>query len=66
MYIQYYIVACSCKYCCHANTIICSLFFHKDVAVSNIKVFCVPMEMQQHFPFVLMWSYRMLHTAITQ
>jgi hypothetical protein len=37
-----------------------------DVAVNDIKVFSVAMEMKQWFPFTLLSSYRVFRTAVKQ
>jgi hypothetical protein len=65
MYVQLYIVARSRNYCCHGNSIIRSLFIVLcvEVAVNNMKVFGVTMEMQQWVPFALLSNYKIFRTA---
>ena len=49
--VQRYISALQRNHCWHRNATIRSLFIvGVDVAVNNIKVFCVAMEMQQRVP----------------
>ena len=66
MYVQSYIVARSRNHCCHANATIRSLFIVVGVyvAVSNIKVFIIAMEMQQWLPFALLSKYKIFRAAV--
>jgi hypothetical protein len=66
MYVKSYIVARSRKYCCHENATIRCLFIVLcvDVAVNNIQVLIVAMEMQKWVPFTLSSRYKIFRTAV--
>jgi hypothetical protein len=53
-------VARSCNHCCHGNTTAHSfcIVVYLHVAVSNIKLFSIAMEMQQWVPLALLSSYK--------
>jgi hypothetical protein len=61
-----YIVARSRDNCCHGNAKIRYVFIFVgiDVAVNNIKVFSVSMEIQQLVPFAPFSSSRIFRTAV--
>jgi hypothetical protein len=54
------------NHCCHENRATGYLFVMVgiDVAVKDIKVFGVAMEMQKWVHFVLLFSYKILHTTV--
>ena len=64
MYVKLYIVARLRNHCCHGQATILYLFIPVgvDVAVNNIKVFSVAMEMQQCVTFALLLSYKIFHS----
>jgi hypothetical protein len=66
VYAERYIVARSLNHCCHGNETIRSLFIvvGVNVAVNNINVFSVDMEIQKWFSFALLSSYKMFLTAV--
>jgi hypothetical protein len=66
MYARNHIQAHSPNHCCHGNATTRSVFIFVDlyVAVNNIKVYSVAMEMQQWVPFALMPSCKVFLTAV--
>ena len=54
------------NHCSHGYATIPSLFIvvGVDVAVNNIKVFCVVKEMQQWVLFALLSRYKIVRTAV--
>ena len=65
MYVQRHTVAHSNNPCCHGNATVRSLFVvGVDVAVHNIRVSSVAMEMQQRVSLSLLSSYKTLRTAV--
>jgi len=66
MYLRRYFVARSPNHCCHENATSLFLFIVVvGVAVNNIKVFFVAMEMQQWVTFALLSSYKIFRVAVT-
>jgi hypothetical protein len=66
MYRQHNIVAHLHNHCCYGNETICSLCSDVElyvyVAVNNITLFSVTMELQERVPFTLLSSYKIFHT----
>lgn len=65
MYLERYIVARSPNHCRHENATFLFLFIVAvGVAVNDIKVFSVAMEMQQWVTFALFSSYKIFRVAL--
>ena len=61
-----YIVVRSCNKCCHGRATVCSKFVvtGTDIAVNNMKEFCVVIEMQKWISFAQLISHKIFHTAV--